>query len=187
MTVQEIFESLSRRMLDGIMLHSDMVDYYSFISLNGYAKCHEMHMIAESKSFRKLRKHYLDSHDMLIHDAEIPRESVISDSWYKHRRQEVDIATVKKAVKDGLEKWVAHETETKRFYEEMSRELWDIGETESAIYVEKLVDDVSKELAKAKKYHLRKKLIDYDMTEIMSEQKRCCEKYENKIKERYAT
>ena len=42
MTVEEIFETLSRRMLDGIMLHSDMVDYYRFISLNGYAKCHEM-------------------------------------------------------------------------------------------------------------------------------------------------
>ena len=186
MTVEEIFESISNRMLDGIMLHSDMVDYYRFIALNGYAKCHEMHMISESKAFRKLRKHYLDNHDKLIRDEEIPRESVIPDSWYSHVRQDVDTASVRKAVKDGLEKWVSHETETKRLYEEMAKELRDLGEVKSAIYVEELVCDVSKELAKAKKYHLRKKHSDYDITEIMSEQKHCHEKYSEKIKERYS-
>lgn len=187
MTVEEIFETLSRRMLDGIMLHSDMVDYYRFISLNGYAKCHEMHMIMESKSFRKLRKHYLDNYDKLIKDAEIPRESVIPEKWYAHTRQDVDVAIVRNAVKDGLTKWVEHETETKKLYEDMSEELHELGEVKSALFVEELVCDVSRELAKAKKYHLRKKLIDYDITEIMSEQKHCCEKYESRIKERYAT
>lgn len=185
MTVDEIFESISRRMLDGIMLHSDMVDYYRFVSLDGYAKCHELHMIMESKSYRKLRKHYLNCYDKLIHDEEIPRESVIPEGWYKHTRQDVDAATVKSAVKDGLEKWVEHETETKRFYEEMAKELRELGEIKSALYVEELVCDVSRELAKAKKYHLNKMHSDYNVASIIAEQKQTCEKYKAKIREKY--
>ena len=186
MTVEEIFKTLSHRMLDGIMLHSDMVDYYRFVSLHGYAKCHEYRMIDESKAYRKLRKHYLDHYDKLIRDEELPRNSAIPVGWYDHVRQDVDTATVKKAVKDGLEKWVGHETETLRIYQDMVKELKELGEISSSLYVEELVKAVSHELAKAKKYHLCKAHTDYDITLITEEQKKVCDKYCNKIREKYS-
>ena len=185
MTTEQIYKTLSQRMLSGIMLHSDMVDYYKFLSLDGYAKFHEYRMIDESKAYRKLRKNYLHNYDKLIKDVELPRDSVIPDGWYAHVRQDVNVATLKEAIGDGLSAWIDHETETKKVYEEMSTELRSIGEIESAIYVEGLVYDVSRELAKAKKYQLIKKHIEYDIPTIMEEQKCLCEKYKDKIKECY--
>ena len=186
MTVEEIFKSLSHRMLDGIMLHSDMVDYYRFLSLKGYAKCHEYRMIDESKAYRKLRMHYLNQHDRLIRDEDVPRTSAIPDGWYSHTRQDVDTATIKNGVKDGLTKWVTHETGTLELYEDMAKELRDMGETEDALFVEGMVCAVAKELAHAKKYHLNKEHIGYDLPTIVGEQECVCEKYKHKIKEKYS-
>ena len=185
MTVAQAYTTLSQRMLSGIMLHSDLVDYYKFLSLDGYAKCHEYRMIAESHEFRKLKKHYLKTHDRLIQDTELPREQVIPDAWYSHVRQDVDPTTLKEAVKDGITLWIEHETETKRLYEDTAKHLRDLGDVEGAIYVERLVSDVSKELARAKKYHLIREHVEYDLPTIIGEQKCIHEKYECKIKECY--
>ena len=133
MTAEQIYKTLSQRMLSGIMLHSDMVDYYKFLSLDGYAKFHEYRMIDESKAYRKLRKKYLCVYDKLIHDVEFPKEQTIPDGWYAHVRQDVNIATIKEAIGDGLSTWIDHETETKKIYEEMATELRNIGDIESAI------------------------------------------------------
>lgn len=186
MTVEEIFKRLSHRMLDGIMLHSDMVDYYRFLSLKGYAKCHEYRMIDESKAYRRLREHYLDQFDMLIQDDEVPRNPTIPGSWYSHKRQDVDAPTTKAAVRDGITAWVNHEIETKELYEDMAKELRELGEIESALFVEELVSGVSHELAKAKKYHLNKEHIGYDLPTIYGEQKCVCEKYQTRIREKYS-
>ena len=187
MTVEQIYKTISQRVLSGIMFHSDMIDYYRFLSLDGYAKCHEYRMIDESKAYRKLREKYLHIYDKLIKDDDIPRDSVIPDGWYSHVRQDVNVATIKEAVGDALLVWVEHETDTKKVYEEMATNLRDMGELDSALFVEELVCDVSKELARAKKYHLNKKHIEFDLPTIVSEQKCVCNKYKDKIREKYGS
>lgn len=184
-TVKQIYKSLSHRMLTGVMLHSDMVDYYKFLSLDGYAKCHEYRMISESRAYRKLRSKYLHIYDALIQDDDNPTERVVPDTWYSHVRQDVDPKTVKDAVKDGLTAWIEHEVETKRLYEQSAKELRELGDIESALFVEELICDVSKELKKAKKYHLNKEHIEYDLPTILEEQHHLHEKYECKIHECY--
>ena len=181
MTVEEIFKQLSHRMLSGIMLHSDMVNYYRFLSLDGYAKCHEYRMIEESKGYRKLHKHYLEQYDKLLPEGEVSKGSEIPSEWYSHVRQDVDEGTIKSSVKDGLNKWIKHEEETKKVYEDMAIELRQLGHIKSAIYVEDLVCKVAKELKHAKKYQLNKQIIGYDAQTIEEEQREKFEHYESKI------
>ena len=40
MTVDEIFSKLSGHMIKGLMIHDQMSDYYDFLSLRGYKRCH---------------------------------------------------------------------------------------------------------------------------------------------------
>lgn len=185
MTVEEVFKKLSHQMLSGIMLHSDMVDYYRFISLDGYAKCHEYRLMEESKEYRKLHKFYLNQYDKLIPEGEVSKGSEIPREWYSHVRQDVDESTIRSAVKDGLTKWITHEEETMRVYSDMSKELREMGCVKSALYVEQLVCDVSKELKKAKKYQMRKHIMGYDVPSIVAEQHEKHEKYKRKICEVY--
>ena len=177
MTIEEIYENLTQRMLTGVMFHSDMIDYYRFLGLDGYAKFHEHRMIEESVAYRETKRKYLQSKNKLVHKVWTADLNVIPDGWYQHTRQDVDTATIKNGIKDGLEKWIVHETETLRIYSDLSRELRELGEVELAICVEKSVKEVSEELAKARKYHLNKEHIGYDLPTIVSEQKYLCEKY----------
>lgn len=183
MTVEEVYSKIASHMVKGMMIHSQMADYYRFLNLDGYACCHEYHFLVESKSYRKMSNKYIKEHNKLIPDIPIDIPHVIPEAWYKHTRQDIDGATVKTGVKNGLDTWVKWERETKELYEEMYRELLDNGEICDTMIVRELLCDVDKELSKAEKYQLNKEFIGYDINTIVEEQKHKKEKYLNKIKE----
>lgn len=181
MTVEEIFSKIACHMVKGMMIHSQMADYYHFLNLPGYAYCHDYHFLVESKSYRCLCKNYMKNHYKLIREDEIELPDVIPESWYKFTKHDIDTMTVKNGVKSGLEMWVNWESETKKFYEDMYKELLDISEISDTIIVRELICDVTHELAKAEKYKLNKELIGYDINTIISEQHEKKEKYKHKI------
>lgn len=182
MTVEEIYSKVACHMVKGMMIHSRLADYYHFINLDGYAYCHDYHFLIESKAYRKLSKWYMKNHNRLIEEREIEIPMVIPDAWYNHTKQDIDTATVKSAVKDGLDMWVKWETETKELYEEMYKELLDIDEISDTIMMKELISDVTCELAKAEKYKINKELTNYDIGSIISEQDAKKEKYQRKLK-----
>lgn len=162
------------------MTHESLANYYDFLGLEGYKRCHEYHYLAETMNYRSLCRYFINHHNMLIPDTRIETPSVIPDSWYSHKRQDVDTTTKRNAVQAGLEKWVEWEKSTKDLYEKMYKELMDIGEVASAIKVQCFVCDVDKELKKAERYKLNKESIGYDMNEIIAEQKSKHKKYQKK-------
>ena len=183
MTVEEIYSKVACHMVKGMMIHSRLADYYQFINLDGYACCHDYHFLIESKAYRKLSAWYMKNHNKLIEEKAIEIPTVVPESWYSYTKQDIDGATVKSAVKSGLEMWVAWEKETKELYEGLYKELLDIGEISDTIILKELVSDVTCELAKAEKYKLNKEFTNYDIGSILSEQDKKKEKYKHKIEE----
>ena len=183
MTIEEIYSELAAHMVKGLMIHSQMADYYYFLGLDGYGCCHEYHFLDESRAYRRLSRYFLKHHNKLIPEIPIANPEVISASWYTHVRSDVDSATKKNAVKNGLIKWHEWETETKHLYERIFKELMDIGEVASAMKLKEFICDVDKELEKVTKYKLMKDATGYDLGGIVSEQKSKKEKYKCKMKE----
>ena len=181
-TVEEIFADISAHMIKGIMIHDQMASYYEFLNLNGYAKCHQYHFWLENKNYLCLKHYYFKNHCKLIPERKIEDPKIISSSWYRYEKQEVDINTKRASVKSGMERWIEWETDTKKFFEQKYKELIDLGEVNDAIYVGKLIEDASCELSKAKKWYIQKKDIDFDINGIISEQKCKKDKYKEKIK-----
>ena len=181
MTVEEIYKELAEHMIKGLMLHDQLADYYDFLGLKGYRKCHEYHYIDESCNYRKLCKYFTNHHNKLIQIGEVDDPEVIPKSWYNYSRQDVDSNTKKNAVKSGLVKWVEWERETKELYQSMYNELININEIASASKLLCFIKDVDCELEKAERYHLAKEAINYDLTCIISEQHDKYEKYKKKI------
>ena len=182
MTCEEIFEKLSRHMIKGLMVHEQLANYYKFLNLSGYAYCHEYHFIEESVSYRKLCRYYISHYDKLIPESEFDNPEIIPESWYQHKRQDVDINTKRNAVKQGLSKWVDWEMKTKKLYSDMYKEVMENGNVDAACFIKELVKDVSKELKRASSYLLDKEAIDYDMSVIIQEQKCKKDYYKDKIK-----
>ena len=184
MTVEEIFSEISQQQIKGIMFHSDMVRYYDFLGLKGYAKCHKHHFFEEMKANMKLEQYYIRHFNKLLPELRFESTSPIPKNWHNYERQDVDANTKHVAVKEGLEKWVAWERSTKSLYERMYTELTGKGEVAARKIVEDLICDVSEELETAEQYHLNKKAIDFDIVSIIEEQNAIHTKYGCKMREK---
>lgn len=182
MTVEEIFAQLGQHMIKGLMVHTQLADYFCFLGLKGYFKCHEYHYFKESKNYRSLTEFYLCYYNKFITDSHVANPQIIPESWYRYTRQQVDSSTRKTGVVNGFEKWVNWETETLSLYQNMYKELLNLGEIVAAEEVLTYLVETSEELAAARQKQLELKEIDYDIGDIMMEQNELYEKYENKIK-----
>lgn len=181
MTVEEIFSGLSVHMVRGIMLHEQLASYYDFLGLRGYKRCHEYHYLCESVNYRKLCRYYINHFNKLIPEKDIESVNVIPMSWYRYKRDEVDITTRRNAVKTGVETWVAWETQTKDAYEKAYKDLFDLGEVAAALKIACFLEEVDRELKCAQRKHLHLLSIDFDPVSIEEEQECLHDKYESKI------
>ena len=178
MTVDEVFTKISSHMIEGLMFHSQMAEYYQFLGLPGYCQCHEYHYLEETRSYHKIIIDYITCFNKLLPAGKANDPGLIPANWYKYTRTDVDVNTKRTSVKSGLEKWVAWEKETKTLYQQMHQELIKLGEIAAALKVEELIEDVTEELKEAEQYLLNKKATDYDMVDIVEEQKKEKEYYD---------
>ena len=183
MEITEIYSALASHMIKGVMVHEQLANYYDFLGLKGYKKCHECHMFKEMLGYRSLGRYFINHHNRLIPDEHIENPEVIPSSWFKYTRQDVDSNTKKNAVKVGLDKWISWERETKQFYESMYQELINLGEIASAMKIEEYIYDVDCELKKAERYRLDKEAVGYDLVYIIEEQDSKHTKYQHKIEQ----
>ena len=181
MTVDEIFSSINAHMIEGLMIHSQMSDYYNFLGLEGYHKCHEYHFYKESCAFRKLNNYYFKHFNKFIINVPVDDPQLIPGDWYKYTRQQVDNATRKNAIQTGFNKWSSWEKDTKVLYEKMYQELMLLNEVSAATFVKQLIEEVNEEHAAACQKNLELKSIDYNLVDIMMEQGHLKHKYVKKI------
>ena len=184
MTVDKVFEKISAHMVEGLMIHSKLSNYYGFLGLKGYEECHKYHYYLENNNFVKLNEYYLYHYGKLIPDASFINPNIIPENWYNHERHDVTNETRKNAIQTGMITWVKWEQETKKLYKDMYLELHQNGEYDAALnIVRKLIKDVDEELADAKQIWLKKEIMEYDINDIILEQDNIYKKCKKKIKE----
>jgi len=172
MTINEIFTKLIHHMIKGLMVHDQLTDYYLFLDLEGYRLEQECKYENESTNYRELYKHFVTNHNMLINVGQIENPNIIPSSWYKYTRFDVDISTKKKGIENAFEEWKKWETASLKLYSEMYKELMNLNEVSSALYLKDLIEDVTEELREINSSILKLKAVDYDMTYIYEEQDR---------------
>lgn len=182
MTVDQIFSEVSAHMIEGLMIHSQLSDYFNFLGLKGYAKCHKYHFFEESCNYKKLNWYYLTHYNKLVEEKPFKNPGIIPENWYQYTRQEVSVGTKKTAIQEGFAKWVKWETDTKALYENMYKQLITLGEIAGARTLEQYIADVDKELAEAHQKHLELKATDFDMSDIIQEQEELYKRYKKKMR-----
>ena len=183
MTIEEVFSLTGQRMVEGLMVHSQMSDYYNFLSLKGYAECHKYHYFCESANYKNLCGYYICHCNKLITDRPFNNPKIIPDNWFMFTRQDVDESIRKAAIETGFERWAQWERDSKKLYEQRYQNLIALGEVAAAMEIKKYVIDVDNELADAEKKHLALKAENFDISNIIAEQDELYKKYCKKIKE----
>ena len=181
MTVEEIFNKLASHAREGVRFHDEMARAYEFIGLYGLSKCHIAHALEEKCGLNHLLYYYTTHYFKLLQYEELSQSKLIPDSWYKYTTQVVDAGTKRNAIKEFMEKWIKWEQDTKKLYQEMRQELCNIGEIAAALYIDTLIEDVTKELCHAQKKLVRFETIGYDIIKIIEWQDEWEKKYNKKL------
>ena len=181
MTIEEIFNRLASHMIQGIMIHDEMAQAYEYLNLFGLSKCHTSHALEEKKNYLCLSHYYITHYFKLLQVENLPASKLIPETWYKYTTQAVDSGTKRNAVKEFMEKWVKWEQDTKKLYQEMRQELINLGEVAAALYIDKYICDVDKELCHAQKKLNKLETIGYDINFIISWQEDLIKKYKKKL------
>ena len=180
MTIEDIFTKICTHMAEGIQYHDEMKKAYSFLGFFGYSAEQEKHYNEELQNYNKLIKYYMMHYFKLLKIDDIPKPTIIPETWYKYSAQAVDIATKRKSIKELMTKWIQWEKDTKKLYEEMYYELTNLREVAAIIKIEKLIKDVDEELSEAEQQLLNLEAIGYDLTLIIDWQSKLQKKYRDK-------
>lgn len=180
MTVEEVYTTLLNHMIVGVTMHNDIARVFDFLKLEGFARLHDYQQY-EEKQNEMLLNHYYTAHYHKILQLNISSQTIIPNTWYQYTSQDVDINTKKKAIKDLVTKWVLWESETKKLYQKMQHELYNIDEEAAALEINKYILDVTEELSFAEAQLILLDTINYDLIEITSWQKSMNKKYKKKL------
>ena len=86
MTIEEMFNHIGNNMIKGLMVHSQLVDYFGFLGFEGYQKCHLYHYFDEAKNFKDLGDYYLKHYNRLLAEDRIdnPKEGSYTNYLIDH-------------------------------------------------------------------------------------------------------
>ena len=166
MTVEEVFAKLNAHIIEGVMFHDQMAEYFDFLNLHGYKRMHEYHALDEFVERRSVVRYYTNHYNKLLPDAEVTDPEVLPANCRSYSRQQVDAGTKRRAIKDSFVRWRSWEAETKKLYEQSYSNLCDLGEIAAACKVRDLISDVDMELKGVDRMHIKLESIYYDLPTI---------------------
>ena len=181
MQVIDMFAKVSDHMIEGMMLHEKMADYYNFLGLDGFKRLHEYHFLCETISMRRIHRYFIDHCNQLLPEANATHLNVIPVAWSNFTQQAVESETKSKAVETGMHMWCEWEHDTKELYAKSAKDLYDAGEVAAAGVIYELVRDVDDECEYADRLALKLSAVDYDMQVIVPMQYELHEKYKKKL------
>ena len=168
MTIDDIFAAIAVHMKEGILFHDYLSICYDFIGITKYAKDHSQHYMEESKGYRSLLHYYCSHYHKLLKLKEPVAPTPIPESWYRYDTFQVDVKTKMATIEELTTKWVDWERATKKLYSEMYCAALEIKDAAAAIYIDKLVTDVTKELKQAEQLLIDLQSINYDLPTIFT-------------------
>ena len=138
-TVDEIFQELANHMIQGIMIHQELINYYDFLHLQGYTKSQKYHYFEQCCGYRKLYHYFIEHYDKIIEIQDVKKIHIIPNSWHRHQRKDVSSQIKQQAIETGFQEWINWEEKTKQFYEKKYQELVQIGEIAAAIFIQEYI------------------------------------------------
>lgn len=186
MTIDEISSLVAQRLLQGTMNHSQFSNYYNFLGLEGYKLFHEYHFFEQTSGYTEFITYFMEHYNRFVPrfaTDSLNSLSIVPDNWYGYVREDVDMNTKRNAVKNGLEKYVHWERQTKKFLEDMQIEAFNAHEVAIAEKIKEHILAVDKEIKNAEREWLEIKSTDYDLPTVVSKQEHLIKKYGKKMRQ----
>jgi hypothetical protein len=183
MTTNDVFAKIDARMIEGVMLHDKMANYYDFLGLMGFKRMHEYHFLREAVEMRGVNRYYINHYNTLLSESTVNSPFSIPASWYGHVRRDMGASNKRSYIKTGIDTWCDWEKETKTLYEMRYCDLCDMNEIAAACKVKELVSCADMTLKCADRLALKLYSVDYDLPAVLLMQDDLHSEYDEKERE----
>lgn len=184
---ETVYNTLNEHMTKAVAFHEQLADYFCFLGLHGYKRMLEYQYMQECADKRKLHRRYIDTHKKILPVKQVQIPIFIPADWSRYTTEDIDDTVVSKFVRAALDEWKSWEEKTKELYEEQCEILRDAGLASDYDFVEKMLEEVEKEIKKVMRIIEKLKGTGYDVTMIHGMQDKYHEKYKKKYEDHYTT
>ena len=153
--VHEIFAQISAHQVEGMMLHSDMADYFTFLGAEKMAQLHAERFCKEAKCMHKTHEYFIMHYGEILRPEAVEAHSRIPAAWDNVRRSEVESEARHKAIREGVQMWHAWEHKTKELYQKAYMEMQAAGEIASAMWLSKIICAADEEATRAESLRIQ--------------------------------
>lgn len=164
------------------MVHEQLMNSYLFLSLHGYATCHEYHYLSETRGYIRLCKYVSDHFDVIIQSGRPSDPGVIPESWKSSEKTNANQKIRREAMESALRHWIDWETDTVKLYTTLYNSLLDLAEVPASEFVKEYIMDAEEEIVYAKDELHKKTAIDFDIVSILEEQPAFTKEFKKKIR-----
>lgn len=169
MTVFDIFEKLSNRMVGAMMVHTQLTELFTFIDLKSDVKRQKKQLHEETDGLLDLEKYCVRHHHILVTAENPPAINLLNHDILKEHNSDLSPDDKVDLIRYGLKEWIKWERESKVIYEDAYQNLVNLSEIASANFVMRYVKDVDKELQGAELLYRVRDAIDWDLPTIYYE------------------
>lgn len=170
MEKNNIFREINKIQIENIMRHSELIQYFCFLNLGGYANIQKDALSEELNRNIELNEWYIKHCNKLIHNDVQSNTPIIPQSWYQYKRQDVSSSDKKNAVKSAFTQWYNWEVQTKTRFEEFYSDLLSQKLIPEAEYLKNLILDVDSEIKDIEDHMLDLNSASFDINFILSQQ-----------------
>lgn len=135
----DVFKDVIRNVIEGTMFHSQMIQYFDYLGLDGFAKLHKIRFERENAELVELFKYVVEVYGVAIGDVKPDSRNFIPEEWYEGLRESVRDEDRVNYIRFGVESWKDWESKSKSLYGQRYFELNDLRDAGGS---EKIMDIV---------------------------------------------
>ena len=165
----DVMQTVSTRLVEGMMLHNDLADVFDFIGMRGYKRMQEYYGIWDMVSMRKVHRYAINCMGHILPE-ETPKYDSLSNRLTGYSRTDLSPQDRTAYLRRAMSKWIEWEQATLHDMESAASTLRTMGEVCAACKVECLVGHVAKELKCAMRKEVELSSVNYDLVFVMQEQ-----------------
>lgn len=142
----DVFKDVIRNMVEGTMFHNQMIQYFEYLGLSGFAELQKIRFEDENNEMVKLQRYIVEVYGVVVGDINPDSRNYIPQEWSENLRESLENGQVWEYVKFGVETWKDWESKSRDLYGKRYFELSDLRDAGGSEQIMEVVKETEREM-----------------------------------------
>lgn len=142
----DVFKDIIRNMVEGTMFHNQMIQYFEYLGLSGFADLQKIRFEDENDELVKLQRYVVEVYGIVVGDVKPDSRNYIPQEWFESLRENLENSQIWEYVKFGIETWKDWESKSRNLYGKLYYDLSDLRDAGGSERIMKVVVETENEM-----------------------------------------